>query len=105
MIKELGLQLLNQTQGAGVRGWGRVVQSPLQEGLQLVVGGQAGEGQGVEGRGGRGSYLDLWRGPGQGGVDREGSDVGCDRNSLGAERQKVRLLDERSDLWTKQKMG
>lgn len=61
--------------------------------------------EGVDGRDGRGSYLDLWRRPGQGGVDREGSDVGCDRNSLGAERQKVRLLDERSDLWTKQKMG
>lgn len=40
--------------------------------------------QEVERDDGRGSYLDLWRGPGQGGVDREGSDVGCHRDRLSA---------------------
>ena len=108
LVYQLGLQLLHQDLCAWIGCWRRIGQCALQKGLQLIVCGQRGEaGQALAddgAQGGRRGHLDLWRWPGQSGVDRQGGDVCCDREGL-SERHWGLLLDEWCDFWRQMGKG
>ena len=80
LVQELALELLHQPQCPRLH---PARQRALQEGLQLVVGGQGGQAGGrVQGQGGRGPHLHLRRGPRQHRVHRQSGDAGRHRQGL-----------------------
>lgn len=98
LVQQLRLQLVHQALRARVRLWRRVGQRALQERLQLIVRGQRGQAEqrGVVHGGGQGGgrgHLDVGGRPGDGGADRQGGDVSCDREGL-RERCRGVLLDK-----------